>query len=195
MKYFWGFISPPLLTISLHTFLSMQTWNLWLHYWEFGKWSTPGGLFHLYCLQFHYIHFRVCRLGICDCITENLESEVLLGVCFTSIAYHFITYILEYADLECMTDPSSGFGDIIMKHNFDGDILTTMNTKDTMDRDTLDVPLNYLAPSTVDEVQSILTASQTCYQRITFLSSDCLMATTWSSINGDQWHYTKLKDR
>ncbi len=79
-----------------------------------------------------------------------------------------------------------------MKHNFDGDIQMVMNTKKSLAINTIDVKLTYLAPPTVNEIQSILIASQTCYQIIKFKSRDCVKATTWTAINGDVWDYTKM---
>ena len=98
-------------------------------------------------------------------------------------------YLSAYSQLICNTDPASGIGEVIMNHNFN------MSQGEMVDAEILDVPVTYLAPSTDNEIQSILTASDKCHQVVHFGTRGCWGATEWVSINGDVWNPTMFSDQ
>ncbi len=81
-------------------------------------------------------------------------------------------------------DGPNGIGDVIVKHNFTRD---TLQYTDTTDCKTT-IPLTYAAPSTDDELQSLLTSSQRCVQTIE-AQEHCLNQISWTSLSKDTWHF------
>ena len=98
-----------------------------------------------------------------------------------------------YPDLECIVDPLTGSGSIIMQH----DLAARMSEALTSSRDVTDmataagklieISLTYTGVSTEDELQSVLVKSETCYQTVTMVTKDCWMSTKWTSLNTDVW--------
>ncbi len=58
----------------------------------------------------------------------------------------------------------------------------------------IEVLLSYLAPSTYNEIQAILTQSGTCQQIIEFDDISCLNHTMWTSLSEDRWHASVFAD-
>ena len=80
-----------------------------------------------------------------------------------------------YDDLLCTVDPLTGSGSVMMNHDYNGQ-MTSIDTKVT-----------YVAPSTDDELQSILMNSEQCQQEITISYNSCENVTTWMSLIKKSW--------
>ncbi len=105
-----------------------------------------------------------------------------------------LIYVSVYTDLICTVDPITGSGDVIIHHNYDG-LSTQRQLTPGLDNTTIDILLTYLAPSTNDELQDIITKSSICQQNITVQDIQCLDYISWTALNGYIWHPSMVLSR
>ena len=74
-----------------------------------------------------------------------------------------------------------------MKHNY--------NQKDMENTtESAEVQLTYPAPSTNDELQDMITKSESCHQVLSYEEERCLEGLSWISLSKDKWSPTSLND-
>ncbi len=86
--------------------------------------------------------------------------------------------------LECTSNADTGTGNVIVRHDFNEQNVQMVRSSSLELADTL---LSYLAPSTDDELQAILTQSESCFQQLVLPSVTCINTTRWSSLSADMW--------
>ncbi len=97
--------------------------------------------------------------------------------------------LVVYADLECRVDHLKGCGDVLVKHDLPSNLSGMLAGR--ADQSVL-ISLTYLAPSTWNEIQSIILKSDSCYQDLTFDDEYCENTTSWIPLTGDVWTTNNL---
>ncbi len=88
-----------------------------------------------------------------------------------------------YADLECIVDPVTGSGSIILRHD-DVNILSAARPGSDY---SASLDLKYSGIPTEDEIQSLLLIAETCEQTLTFTDPTCWQTSGWTSLSKDVW--------
>ncbi len=91
----------------------------------------------------------------------------------------YLSFVV-YDEVVCSVDPFTGKGNMLINYNFDDDIKTNIY------EGVHAYPIIYVAPSTTDELQAIVSMSDRCEQNIT-VPEECWNKTRWMSLNGQTW--------
>ena len=88
-------------------------------------------------------------------------------------------FVLVYEELDCTVDAITGSGDVIVQHDFTGNVTGQSGHQS--------VQVAYLGLSTSDELQSVIDMSETCRPDIIVTTVSCMENLIWTSLNGDTW--------